>query len=262
MLWPAAQYALDLEVGMVYGRRMVADPKIRGVYGNGTVYDPFLAVRLWKGLAVGVDYEGGYSRTGKIGTYQEPTSLKVTGPEFFVRYELNLKFVSPFIKVGYGSYSYQQTIESPHIAGHVVDGTKSCPSFGGRAQVFPGEVPVPERRAQICAAQSQAIRGGGRPRRGEIPCGGGIQILFLTRENSRTQARGLRLDGSKARRIFPSEENLLASSLRSPSPCGRGTLPAQPLRRPSSPPSLSPLRRTSRCVARGAFFMSCLSRET
>jgi len=137
MLWPAAQYAMDLEVGMVYGRRMVADPKIRGVYGNGTVYDPFLAVRLWKGLAVGVDYEGGYSRTGKIGTYQEPTSLKVTGSEFFVRYELNLKFVSPFVKVGYGSYSYQQTIESPHIAGHVVDGTKSCPSFAGGLRFFP-----------------------------------------------------------------------------------------------------------------------------
>jgi hypothetical protein len=136
-LWPAAQYALDLEVGMVYGRRMVADPKIRSVYGNGTVYDPFLAIRLWKGLAVGVGYEGGYSRTGKIGTYQEPTSLKVTGPEFFVRYELNLKFVSPFVKVGCGSYSYQQTIESPHIAGHVVDGTKSCPSFGGGLRFFP-----------------------------------------------------------------------------------------------------------------------------
>jgi hypothetical protein len=137
VLWPTAQYALDLEVGMVYGRRMVADPKIRGVYGNGTVYDPFLAVRLWKGLAVGLDYEGGYSRTGKIGTYQEPTNLKVTGPEFFVRYAFNLKFVSPFVKVGYGSYSYRQTIESPYIAGHVVDGTKSSPSIGAGLRFFP-----------------------------------------------------------------------------------------------------------------------------
>jgi len=33
----------------------------------------------------------------------------------------------------------------------------------------------------------------------------------------------------KARCVFPSEENLLASRLRSPSPFGRGTMPAPPL---------------------------------
>ena len=48
-----------------------------------------------------------------------------------------------------------------------------------------------------------------------------------------TGTRRLRLVASKARCIFPSVENLLASSLRSPLPCGRGTLPAQPLRRPN-----------------------------
>ncbi len=137
LLWPTAQYALDLEAGLSYGRRMVADPKIREVYGNGTVYDPFLAVRLWKGLAVGVDYEGGYSRTGKIGTYQEPTSFKVSGPEFFIRYAASLKFVSPFVKIGYGSCSYQQTIESPYIAGHFVDGKKGRPSLAGGLRFFP-----------------------------------------------------------------------------------------------------------------------------
>ena len=61
----------------------------------------------------------------------------MTGPEFFVRYELNLKFVSPFVKFGYGSYSYQQTIESPYIAGHVVDGTKRSPGIGAGLGFFP-----------------------------------------------------------------------------------------------------------------------------
>jgi len=40
---------------------------------------------------------------------------------------------------------------------------------------------------------------------------------------------GLRPAHSKARCVFPSEENLLASRLRSPSPFGRGTMPAPPL---------------------------------
>ena len=48
------------------------------------------------------------------------------------------------------------------------------------------------------------------------------------------RASRLRSVASKARCIFPSVENLLASSLRSPLPSGRGTVPAQPLRRPSS----------------------------
>jgi hypothetical protein len=40
---------------------------------------------------------------------------------------------------------------------------------------------------------------------------------------------GLRPGHLKARCVFPSEENLLASRLRSPSPSGRGTMPAPPL---------------------------------
>jgi hypothetical protein len=40
---------------------------------------------------------------------------------------------------------------------------------------------------------------------------------------------GLRPGHSKARCVFPSEENLLASRLRSPSPFGQGTMPAPPL---------------------------------
>jgi len=40
---------------------------------------------------------------------------------------------------------------------------------------------------------------------------------------------GLRPGHLKARCVFPSEENLLASRLRSPSPFGRGTMPAPPL---------------------------------
>jgi len=102
--------AVDLDLGLFFGTRSVKDSQVKEVYGNGSVYFPYAAVGLWKGLFVGLGYEGGYDRDGKIGLYQEDANLKVTGLEFFAGYRFDLGKVSPYLKLGLGSYTYTQTV--------------------------------------------------------------------------------------------------------------------------------------------------------
>jgi opacity protein-like surface antigen len=116
--------SFHFEAGGFYGTWQVVDSDIKNVYGNGMVYFPFLAV-TWKGIMLGAGYEGGYSKSGKIGLYQDPTTLKVNGFEVFVGYAFRIKFLAPYFRVGYGSYSYKQTIDSPYLSDFKVDGTKS-----------------------------------------------------------------------------------------------------------------------------------------
>lgn len=124
--------SFHLEIGGFYGIRQVVDSDIKNVYGSGMVYFPFLAV-TWKGIILGAGYEGGYSKSGKIGLYQEPTTLKVNGFEVYVGYALRIKSLAPYFRVGYGSYSYKQTIDSPYLSDFKVDGTKS--TFSGSAGI-------------------------------------------------------------------------------------------------------------------------------
>ena len=102
--------AVKLDLGLMYSGRTVKDAAIKEVYGNGAVYFPYLAVNAWKGLTFGLGYEGGYDRDGKIGLYQEDSNFKVTGLEFFAAYRLELGNLSPYLKLGFGSYTYKQTV--------------------------------------------------------------------------------------------------------------------------------------------------------
>jgi len=102
--------AIKLDVGLMYGTRSVKDADIREVYGNGSAYFPYLAVNFWKGLALGLGYEGGYDRDGEIGLYQEATNLKAAGMEFFAAYLFELKKFTPYVKLGLASFAYEQTV--------------------------------------------------------------------------------------------------------------------------------------------------------
>jgi len=123
--------AVRLEVGVLGGTRTVNSADIKAVYGNGVVFYPYLAFRPWKGLFVGAGYEGGYSRKGSIGIFLEPTTLRVTGAEAFVGYEVEAGNLVPYVKVGWARYSYRQTIESPHIGDMAAEGKKWAATFGG-----------------------------------------------------------------------------------------------------------------------------------
>jgi hypothetical protein len=131
----ATRAAIRIEIGALGGTRTVNSADIKTVYGNGMVYYPYLAVHAWKGLFVGAGYEGGYTRKGTIGIYEEPTTLRVVGLEVFVGFEIKIRTASPFIKVGYARYSYKQTIESPFIGGRAANGNKMTPTIGGGLKI-------------------------------------------------------------------------------------------------------------------------------
>jgi opacity protein-like surface antigen len=86
---------------------------------------------------LGAGYEGGYSKAGKIGIYQEPSTLKVNGFEVYIGYALKIGSFSPYIKIGCGSYSYKQTIDSPYLSDFRVDGNKSTFSGSGGIKFYP-----------------------------------------------------------------------------------------------------------------------------
>jgi hypothetical protein len=118
---PAAAPAWDVTAGFLAGPRTAGDETVNRIYGSGTVYCPFAAVGLWRGFRVGALYEGGYSRTGVIGLYDEPTSLKVNGVEVFAGYWLKFDLVALYLKGGWGNYSYVQTVQSPAARIYPVD---------------------------------------------------------------------------------------------------------------------------------------------
>jgi len=135
LLLPVAVYAIDFSFGFQAGLRTVSDSAIKDVYGNGTCFFPYAAVNIFKGFTIGAGYELGYSRSGTIGLYEEKTTLKVTGIQAFVGFQFPLSVVRPYIFVGYGSFSYTQTVDSP--AAQTVDATKSTFFAAGGIKFYP-----------------------------------------------------------------------------------------------------------------------------
>jgi len=137
LLLPAASYAVDFSFGFQAGLRTVSDSNIKDVYKNGVCYFPYAEVSLFKGFTLGAGYEFGYSRSGTIGIYSEATTLKVTGFEAFVGYQYSLPMVTPYVFVGFGSFSYTQTVVSVSPAVQTVDATKSTFFVAGGVKVYP-----------------------------------------------------------------------------------------------------------------------------
>jgi len=129
-------YSLELGLGFQYGLRTVADSKIKDVYGNGAAYFPSLRLVVWKGLELGVGYEGGYKRDGVIGLFEEKTTLQVTGFELFAGYGYRMSILEPYARLGYGFYAYKQTIESEFIP-FKVDNKKSGVTLAAGLRVYP-----------------------------------------------------------------------------------------------------------------------------
>jgi hypothetical protein len=123
------------EAGALYGPRYMADPDIKNIYGEGFVYFPYAAV-IWKRILIGGGYEGGYLKNGAIGLYEEPSSLKISGFEFFIGYVIKIKIIAPYIKIGCGSYSYQQKIDSPYVESFKVDHKKTAITIAGGVKIY------------------------------------------------------------------------------------------------------------------------------
>ncbi len=128
---------VDLRIGFVLGSRSVSDTDIQTVYGPGVVYFPSVGLALGYGFEAGAGFEGGYSKDGLIGPYQEETTLKVSGWEIYFGREFAWGGVRPYLRLGWGFYSYEQDILSDFLAGFHVDDQKQTVVVAGGLRYFP-----------------------------------------------------------------------------------------------------------------------------
>jgi hypothetical protein len=132
----AGRAAVRVEIGVLAGTRTVTSTAIKDVYGTGAVYYPYASIHPWKGLFAGAGYEAAAARTGTIGLYAEPTTLKISGFEIFAGYEAAFGMIVPYIKAGYAVYSYKQVIESRYVSDNQVDASKGTIVLGGGLKAF------------------------------------------------------------------------------------------------------------------------------
>lgn len=124
------------EIGVLAGTRTINSEAIRNVYGSGMIVYPYAKVHPWRGLFVGAGYEGAAARSGTIGLYAEPTTLKLTGFEVFAGYEIPFGKIVPYVKAGYAFYSYKQVIESPFVEDFQAEGSKGTIALGAGAKAL------------------------------------------------------------------------------------------------------------------------------
>ncbi len=129
--------AVSLDLGLSYGGRSLADSDLKDVFGNGMVFCPELSVNLYKGLTLGILLESGYDKEGKLGDlFVYDSTLKVSGFEGFIGYTLDLGRVHPFVRLGYGSYQYKQTVDIPIMPEYQsFEKTLTALTFGGGLKV-------------------------------------------------------------------------------------------------------------------------------
>jgi opacity protein-like surface antigen len=125
-----------IEVGLSFGLRTLNNSELKDVYGSGTNFFPTVTL-TWKGLMIGGGYEAGFKKDGLIGIYQEPAELSVKGGEIFAGYELKLRTVAPYAKIGLGFYSYKQVVDSEYVSEYPVDGNKTGLIVAGGIKYFP-----------------------------------------------------------------------------------------------------------------------------
>ena len=129
------QYGVDFGAGIFAGLRTVSDSEIKDVYGSGIDFFIYLDAKVWKGLTLGLGYGLGYSQSGKIGIFEEDSTLKMNGFELFIAYQFELKKFSPFLKLGYAFVHYEQVIESAFATEEVND-TKGALTISGGTKLF------------------------------------------------------------------------------------------------------------------------------
>ena len=123
-------YSIDLEFGIDFGGRTVSESEIKNVYGGTEfIYCPYISANITDRLTLGIGYEGGPRSEGSIGIYNEKSTFKISGFEVFMAYRIKLKKLTPFVKLGYGFYTYQQVVESEY--GNEIDERKSALSLAG-----------------------------------------------------------------------------------------------------------------------------------
>lgn len=136
----AAGAGIGVRFGAWVGPQKINDPKIRAVYGETETVLPYLELVIVRGLTVGAGYEFGYDRTGRIGPYDYPTSLRMAGWNAFLGYEIRLESLALFARAGLGIYEYTQTIDNPYVTDMPVNARKTGGVFAAGLKYYPLDV--------------------------------------------------------------------------------------------------------------------------
>jgi hypothetical protein len=136
----AAGAGVGLRFGAWYGPQKINDAKIRAVYGETETFLPYLELEIGRGWTIGAGYELGYDRKGLIGPYDYPTTLRMTGWNACLGYELRLKSLALFGRAGLGLYDYKQTIENPNVTDMPVDARQTGGVFAAGLNYYVADV--------------------------------------------------------------------------------------------------------------------------
>jgi hypothetical protein len=126
----------QIEIGFLAGLRTLNNADLKSVYGNGFIFFPSITL-IWRGIIFGGGYETGFKKNGLIGIYQEPAQLTVNEPEIYAGYQLTLNKFAPYLKLGWGFYSYKQVVNSPYVSNYPVNGKKSGLIFAAGFKFYP-----------------------------------------------------------------------------------------------------------------------------
>lgn len=111
---PKAQ-ASDIELGLLFGSRQIADGSLNGIYGGGIIFRPQLRWAFHPHFAIEAAYETGYKKDGLVGFYRERSTLIMNAVEAALVFRSERRGFVPFIKAGLGYYGYTQRIESEFV---------------------------------------------------------------------------------------------------------------------------------------------------
>ena len=129
------QFGVELDVGLMFGSRTVSESNIKNIYGNGSEFNLYLDAKVWKGLTIGATLGTGYSESGKIGLYNEDTTLKMRGFDLFFAWQFKINKLVPYLKTGISKIKYEQNTESEFATD--INESKSTMFFAGGLKFYP-----------------------------------------------------------------------------------------------------------------------------
>ncbi len=121
--------------GIGLGMGTVSDSDLGDVYGSGFVINPYLCYGISDQFAIGLGYETGYKKDGKVGVFDDPAELQISGFQLFAEYIFKLKKLTPYLKLGYGSYKVKNSFGTEILKQYDFSKIGSGIILGGGAKV-------------------------------------------------------------------------------------------------------------------------------
>ena len=123
-----------MTAGIGVGLGTVSDSDLGDVYGSGFVLNPYICYGISDQFAIGLGYETGYKKDGKIGIFDDPAELQISGFQLFAEYRFKAKNIAPYLKLGYGNYKVKNSFGTEVLKQYDFSKTASGVILGGGAR--------------------------------------------------------------------------------------------------------------------------------